>query len=193
MPSRPKLITPDEHGVGIYNQLTVRRDAGALIIGEYDFLNLAGAHVYKGPLVAKRGSKAKLALFSGAYVPEGIDLAYMDTGYLHAQGVYTGKLTLPRATNKTDLTSSKIGKLRIPGFRMSDFRLTAAYIDCLDFGFNPNRKLDYFEIDEDCTIIEVKGPYPEVRDLRLGENINVPPEFRAYLDNVDEYLRSRQG
>ena len=189
----PTIVTPNEAGIGRLPTVIDENPEGVEIRGEYQNLILAGFHVYGGPLKTQRGSRAYMTLLSGAEFRYGADLLGLSTKLLLAQGIATKYLRVGDVSDRIDVSGSAIEEfdLTYQGYT-SDLDICNADIGVLDFGEDPNRKMN-LDANGIFSVREVRGSFPaELHRLSFDdEKAIIPEDFRTYLRRWKDFLSRR--
>lgn len=189
----PRMLTPNDDMNGQYSHLVARGKEGVEIAGVYSTLNLAGARIPNGRLIALTGSGVEKMLLAGASVPHGVNLERMTGKRLYGQGLSTRALDMGDFSDYIDLSFARVdGTLDLTylGYTPLLMNLRDSWIDVLDFGHDANRKFGELDM-RGARIGAVKGYFPaEYRAIRINEETAVPEDWQERLDSYEAYLDS---
>lgn len=184
MGPRP-IVLIGENDIGAYSNLTVRSKAGVRIRGEYSFLNLSGARISAGPLIAEYGSRADNVLLSGAYIPEEVDLSGLEAQGFYAQGMEAGRLVVCGFWKEVDLSWSKIGELNVQGIPAIRLNLRDGTFNSLILG--SHTKLRGMDL-RGTVARRVYNQPADIDELLFDEETRVPQDLAKYLIMHQRFL-----
>ena len=174
-------IGPGGSQIGMFNLLD--EEQGVIVSGNYTLLSFIGARISGGPFVASYNSTAKLFFLSGATFPQGVDISKMTCGVLCAQGLGAKYVKLGNVTESADLSCVNVdGELDL-GHQTYDSDLSLRYgiVGVLNFGNDPNSKMDLLDL-RDARVKEVRGTFPaEIRRPFVDLETQIPDALRKYL------------
>jgi hypothetical protein len=194
MPDELFVIEPDENHMGNYGNRTIEATI-AKIVGKYDVLNLAGALVPYGTIIAENGSEANTVILSGARVRDAIDLTYMPCGRFYGQAIFSGDVLLGRVRELVDVSASKInGELFLEYTSNGvDLIMRDGILKRVLFAHNADRTFGVVDV-RGTRISDYERDLPaSIDELIFDKDTTVPPKLEEHLRSVSKKRFTKFG